>query len=97
MFTIIAVVEQNNGGKTNIADYNGFYKTNPRLSFLMTIAMFSLGGIPPFAGMFSKFFVFMSGVKGADIATSEGCVDLRNTVCCTHKHCGFALLLSKNS
>ena len=72
VFTIIAVVEQNNGGKTNIADYNGFYKTNPRLSFLMTIAMFSLGGIPPFAGMFSKFFVFMSGVKGADIATSEG-------------------------
>ena len=47
VFTIIAVVEQNNGGKTNIADYNGFYKTNPRLSFLMTIAMFSLGGIPP--------------------------------------------------
>ena len=72
VFTIISVVEQNNGGKTNIADYNGFYKTNPRLSFLMTIAMFSLGGIPPFAGMFSKFFVFMSGVDGADIATTEG-------------------------
>ena len=72
VFTIISVVEQNNGGKTDISDYNGFYKTNPRLSFLMTIAMFSLGGIPPFAGMFSKFFVFMSGVKGADITTTEG-------------------------
>ena len=72
VFTIISVVEQNNGGKTDISDYNGFYKTNPRLSFLMTIAMFSLGGIPPFAGMFSKFFVFMSGVKGADINTTEG-------------------------
>ena len=56
VFTIISVVEQNNGGKTNIDDYNGFYQTNPRLSFLMTLAMFSLGGIPPFAGMFSKFF-----------------------------------------
>ena len=72
VFTIVSVVEQNNGGKTDISDYNGFYKTNPRLSFLMTIAMFSLGGIPPFAGMFSKFFVFMSGVKGADITTTEG-------------------------
>lgn len=72
VFTIISVVEQNNNGKTNISDYDGFYKTNPRLSFLMTLAMFSLGGIPPFAGMFSKFFVFMSGVKGADITTTEG-------------------------
>lgn len=72
VFTIISVVEQNNGGKTEISDYNGFYKTNPRLSFLMTIAMFSLGGIPPFAGMFSKFFVFMAGVKGADITTYQG-------------------------
>lgn len=72
VFTIISVVEQNNGDKTNIDDYNGFYKTNPRLSFLMTLAMFSLGGIPPFAGMFSKFFVFMAGVKGASIATTMG-------------------------
>ena len=97
VFTIIAVVEQNNGGKTNIADYNGFYKTNPRLSFLMTIAMFSLGGIPPFAGMFSKFFVFYVGRKRCRHSYKRGSVDLRNTVCCTHKHCGFALLLSKNS
>lgn len=72
VFTIVSVVEQNNGGKTNISDYDGFYKTNPRLSFLMTLAMFSLGGIPPFAGMFSKFFVFMAGVKGADITTTHG-------------------------
>lgn len=72
VFSIIAVVEQNNGGKTNIDDYNGFYKTNPKLSFLMTLAMFSLGGIPPFAGMFSKFFVFMAGVEGSDIHTTLG-------------------------
>ena len=72
VFTIISVVEQKNNGKTNIDDYNGFYQTNPRLSFLMTLAMFSLGGIPPFAGMFSKFFVFMSGVNGANINTTMG-------------------------
>ena len=72
VFTIISVVEQNNNGKTEIDDYNGFYKTNPKLSFLMTIVMFSLGGIPPFAGMFSKFFVFMAGVNGADINTKMG-------------------------
>ena len=40
--------------------YAGLYSTNPRLTFVMTLAMFSLAGIPPFAGFFSKFFVFAS-------------------------------------
>ncbi len=47
-------------GGLSIDDYNGLYKTNPRLCFVMTIALFSLAGIPPFAGFFSKFFVFAS-------------------------------------
>ena len=63
VFTVINVVEQKNGGRTDMAAYNGFYQTNPKLSFLMTLALFSLAGIPPFAGMFSKFFVFMAGVQ----------------------------------
>ena len=66
VFTVINVVEQNNGGRTDMAAYNGFYQTNPKLSFLMTLALFSLAGIPPFAGMFSKFFVFMAGVQQGD-------------------------------
>ena len=64
VFSVISVVEQNNGGRTDMAAYNGFYTTNPKLSFLMTLALFSLAGIPPFAGMFSKFFVFMAAVGG---------------------------------
>lgn len=66
VFAIISVVEQNNGGRTDMEAYNGFYQTNPKLSFLMTLALFSLGGIPPFAGMFSKFFVFLASVNGQD-------------------------------
>ena len=66
VFTVINVVEQNNCGRTDMAAYNGFYQTNPKLSFLMTLALFSLAGIPPFAGMFSKFFVFMAGVQQGD-------------------------------
>ena len=66
VFAIISVVEQNNGGRTDMDAYNGFYQTNPKLSFLMTLALFSLGGIPPFAGMFSKFFVFLASVNGQD-------------------------------
>jgi len=68
VFTVINVVEANNGGRTDMAAYNGFYETNPKLSFLMTLALFSLAGIPPFAGMFSKFFVFMAAVGGHESA-----------------------------
>lgn len=60
VFGVINTVEQHNGGVVDRDAYNGFYKTNPKLSFVMTIALFSLAGIPPFAGFFSKFFVFAS-------------------------------------
>ena len=68
VFTVINVVEQKNGGRTDMAAYNGFYQTNPKLSFLMTLALFSLAGIPPFAGMFSKFFVFMAAAQQGSVA-----------------------------
>ncbi|WP_426908756.1 NADH-quinone oxidoreductase subunit N, partial [Ralstonia pseudosolanacearum] len=60
VFAVIAAVEEHNGGRTDMDAFNGFYSKNPKLSLLMTLALFSLAGIPPFAGMFSKFFVFMA-------------------------------------
>ncbi len=72
VFTIISAVEEHNNGVVDMDSYNGFYKTNPKLSMLMTLSLFSLGGIPPFAGMFSKFFVFMASVKSADLLTTNG-------------------------
>ena len=59
VFAILNVIEQNSG-KICMDDYDGLYETNPKLAFLMTLCLFSLAGIPPFAGMFSKFFVFMA-------------------------------------
>lgn len=56
-FGVIGAVE-NATGKVSMDDYNGLYKTNPRLAVTMMLAMFSLAGIPPFAGFFSKFFIF---------------------------------------
>ena len=49
VFTIISAVEEHNNGIVDMDSYNGFYKTNPKLSMLMTLSLFSLGGIPPFA------------------------------------------------
>ena len=63
VFTVISVVEQNCGGTTKMNSYDGLYQTNPKLALLMTLALFSLAGIPPFAGMFSKFFVFMAAAE----------------------------------
>ena len=63
VFTVISTVEQNNNGATQMSAYDGLYQTNPKLAFLMTLALFSLAGIPPFAGMFSKFFVFMAAAQ----------------------------------
>lgn len=62
VFLVISVIEQQTD-KTGMDDYNGLYQTNPKLAFLMTLALFSLGGIPPFAGFFSKFFIFMAAFK----------------------------------
>ena len=81
VFSIISVIEQNNHGNTQMDAYNGLYTTNPKLSLLMTLALFSLGGIPPFAGMFSKFFVFMAAAQqGSTWAYAVLFLALINTV-----------------
>jgi len=81
VFTVISTVEQNNGGTTQLSGYNGLYQTNPKLAFLMTLALFSLAGIPPFAGMFSKFFVFMAAAEqGSSWAYFVVFIALINTV-----------------
>ena len=49
-------------------DYDGLHKTNPRLSFAMTLAMFSLAGIPPFAGFFSKILIFTAVTSTGSMA-----------------------------
>ena len=47
--------------KENVNDYKGFYKNNRSLSWVLAIALFSLGGIPPTAGFFGKFFLLLAG------------------------------------
>ncbi len=68
VFGVVSAVEQHTGGKVWIEDYNGFYRTNPRLAVLMTLSLFSLAGIPPFAGFFSKFFIFAAAFRAGSSA-----------------------------
>ncbi len=81
VFTVINVVEHKGNGTTMMSCYDGFYQTNPKMSFLMTLALFSLAGIPPFAGMFCKFFVFMAAAEqGSALAYVVVFIALINTV-----------------
>jgi len=59
-FGVVALVSAVTG-REQVSDYKGFYKTNPVLSWVLTIALFSLAGVPPTAGFFGKFFLLLAG------------------------------------
>jgi NADH-quinone oxidoreductase subunit N len=59
----VVIAISNATGKENMDDYNGLYHTNPKLSLIMTLALFSLAGIPPVAGFFGKFFLFTAAAE----------------------------------
>ena len=59
-FGVVSVVSSATG-RESISDYKGFYKTNPVLSWVLTIALFSLAGVPPTAGFFGKYFLLFAG------------------------------------
>ena len=61
----VAAAISNASGVEEISGYKSLYSTNPKLSLLMMLSMFSLAGIPPVAGFFGKFFLFTSaGSRG---------------------------------
>ena len=81
VITIVALRSQ----KFTLEDYAGLYKTNPKIALLMTLSLFSLAGIPPFAGFFSKFFYL------------HGCFRCRFPLAGIHrigKYSDFVVLLS---
>jgi NADH-quinone oxidoreductase subunit N len=59
----VASVISENSGKENIDDYKGLYKTNPFLSWILALALFSLAGIPPTSGFFGKLFLITAGAS----------------------------------
>lgn len=61
-FGVVAVVERGTGG-ARLADFAGLSRREPVLSFCMMIFMLSLAGIPPLAGFFGKFYLFVSAVS----------------------------------
>ncbi|MBU1023478.1 NADH-quinone oxidoreductase subunit N [bacterium] len=61
-FIITGLVKHFRGGYT-LSHFDGLYKDHPIMALLMTIFMFTLAGIPPFAGFWSKLFLFNAAVS----------------------------------
>lgn len=62
-FGILSMMEREEGKGLTFDDYAGLSSRRPFLAALMALFMFSLAGIPPFAGFFGKYYVFLSAVK----------------------------------
>ena len=50
-------------GRESIADLAGLARTHPAMAFVLAMLLFSLAGIPPLAGFFAKFYVFLAAIK----------------------------------
>lgn len=61
-FTVLYIVTRNTG-RDDFGAFEGMAKNNPFLAFVMTIAMLSLAGIPPTAGFFGKYYLFLTAVN----------------------------------
>jgi NADH-quinone oxidoreductase subunit N len=66
-FGVVAVVSEQ-ANKEIIDDYKGFYQTNPMLTWVLALALFSLAGVPPTAGFFGKFFLLTAGGSKSNYA-----------------------------
>ena len=62
-FSCLFMLRRNNEYHENIEDLSGLSKNHPVLSFSLLIILFSLAGIPPLAGFFAKFYVFMAVIE----------------------------------
>ena len=62
-FACILSMRRTDGMVEEISDLAGLARTNPALAFFLALLLFSLAGIPPLAGFFAKYYVFLAAIK----------------------------------
>jgi NADH-quinone oxidoreductase subunit N len=62
-FSIILAMKRDGQAVETISDFAGLSRTNPLLAFFFAMLLFSLAGVPPLAGFFAKFYVFMAAIN----------------------------------
>jgi NADH-quinone oxidoreductase subunit N len=61
-FAIIIAMKRKGQAVEQISDFAGLSRTNPLLAFFFAMFLFSLAGVPPLAGFFGKFYVFLAAI-----------------------------------
>jgi NADH-quinone oxidoreductase subunit N len=62
-FAVILSMRRGGVFVENISDLAGLARTHPTMAFFFAMLMFSLAGIPPLAGFFAKFYVFLAAIN----------------------------------
>jgi NADH-quinone oxidoreductase subunit N len=62
-FAVILAMKRNGHPVEEISDFAGLSRTNPLLAFFFAMLLFSLAGVPPLAGFFAKWYVFVAAIK----------------------------------
>jgi len=62
-FAVILAMRRDGQMVEGIGDLAGLARTNPTMAFFLAMLLFSLAGIPPLAGFFAKFYVFLAAIK----------------------------------
>ena len=62
-FAVILSMRRDGKYVENISDLAGLARTHPTMAFFLGVLLFSLAGIPPLAGFFAKFYVFLAAIK----------------------------------
>jgi NADH-quinone oxidoreductase subunit N len=62
-FAVILSMRRDGRLVENISDLSGLARTHPTMAFFLAVLLFSLAGVPPLAGFFGKFYVFLAAIK----------------------------------
>ncbi len=62
-FGIASFIENSDQTGTDIDDFRGLYQRHPALAVILGVFMFSLIGLPPFAGFFGKYYIFVAAIE----------------------------------
>ena len=62
-FACILAMRRSDGMVEEIGDLAGLSRTHPAMAFVLAMILFSLAGIPPLAGFFAKFYVFLAAIQ----------------------------------
>jgi NADH-quinone oxidoreductase subunit N len=63
VFAVILAMRRSTGMVESIDQLSGLARTHPTMAFLMALLLFSMAGVPPLAGFFAKFYVFLAAIK----------------------------------